>query len=109
MTKMMRAWIAGLLLAGATSLPASPLPATPQPAPGATDAAFKALYTAEWDWRQNEFAEEEDEGEGIAPHLPDVSPAAQQRKQAYLEHVAAQLGGIDPAALSPAAQVDYAV
>ena len=109
MTKMMRAWIAGLLLAGATSLPASPLPATPQPAPGATDAAFKALYTAEWNWRQNEFAEEEDEGEGIAPHLPDVSPAAQQRKQAYLEHVAAQLGGIDPAALSPAAQVDYAV
>src|SRR3546814_6246834 len=43
------------------------------------------------------------------PRLPDVGPAAQQRRLAVWEDVLAQLETIDPAALSPAEQVNYAV
>src|SRR3546814_15552786 len=43
------------------------------------------------------------------PRLPDVVPAAQQRRLAVWEDVLAQLETIDPAALSPAEQVNYAV
>src|SRR3546814_18186932 len=43
------------------------------------------------------------------PRLPDGGPAAQQRRLAVWDGVIAQLETIDPAALSPAEQVNYAV
>lgn len=77
------------------------------PAPSA-DARFKALYTREWTWRQAQNAGGEDDAK-ISAHFPDVSAAAQARKLAYLGRVKAELGAIDPTALSPGARVDYAV
>lgn len=105
-----------LALATAAALPlAAPAADTPVPAADATqaaDAAFRAIYEKEWAWRANEFgfaADEDEQGEADLPRLPDVGPAAQQRRLAMWDDVLKQLEGIDPAALSPAEQVNYAV
>src|SRR5690606_35655087 len=65
----------------------------------------------EWAWRAKEFGFSAggDESEADMPRLPDVGPAAQQRRLAVWEHVLAQLEGVDPAAHSPAERVNYAV
>ena len=86
--------------------------ATPSQASLDPDAAFRAIYTAEWAWREQEFGNPGDEdGEpGVdLPRLPDVGPEAQQRRLAKWDAVLAQLRGIDPAVLSPAERVNYAV
>ena len=101
MAKIMKSLILAALLTGG-------VPVTAMAAPP-TDAAFETLYTAEWDWRQKQFAADEDSGDAISAHLPDVGPAAQQQKLAYLEQVSAKLAGIAPNSLSAPAQVDYAV
>ncbi|MFC3716044.1 DUF885 domain-containing protein [Luteimonas soli] len=105
-----------LALATAAALPlAAPAADTPVPAADATqaaDAAFRAIYEKEWAWRANEFgfaADEDEQGEADLPRLPDVGPAAQQRRLAMWDDVLEQLEGIDPAALSPAERVNYAV
>ncbi len=110
---------AALALALAFAL-AAPLPfsadAADAPAPTAAtqaaDAAFRAVYEKEWAWREREFgipADEDDEGGVDLPRLPDVGAAAQQRRLATWNDVLAQLDRIDPAALSPDEQVNYAV
>jgi len=86
--------------------------ATPSQASLDPDAAFRAIYTAEWAWREQEFGNPGDEdGEpGVdLPRLPDVGPEAQQRRLAKWDAVLAQLRGIDPALLSPVERVNYAV
>jgi len=78
----------------------------------AADAAFRAIYEEEWAWREREFGmagDEDDAGGDDLPRLPDVGPEAQQRRLAVWDDVLAKLDGIDPAALSPAEQVNYAV
>ncbi|MGN7726940.1 DUF885 domain-containing protein [Luteimonas sp. 22616] len=103
-----------LALAAPLALPALAAEATTATtvATPAADAAFRAIYEAEWSWREREFgipADEDDEGGVDLPRLPDVGAAAQQRRLAMWDRVLEQLDGIDPAALSPAEQVDYAV
>ena len=49
------------LLLGTASVPAmaqdtTQTPAAAKPAPGPMDAKLRALYDAEWDWRQKELA-----------------------------------------------------
>lgn len=103
-----------LALAAPLTLPALAADAT-TPTTAATpaaDAAFRAIYEAEWAWREREFgipADEDDEGGVDLPHLPDIGAAAQQRRLAMWDGVLGQLDGIDPATLSPAEQVNYAV
>lgn len=75
----------------------------------ADGARFKALYTAEWSWRKQQFADDEDSGHEISAHLPDVSLAAQQKRLAYWQEVQRKLTAIDPAKLSPEEQVNYQV
>jgi uncharacterized protein (DUF885 family) len=78
----------------------------------AADARFRAIYEREWAWREQEFgipADEDDEGGVDLPRLPDVSPEAQQRRLAMWDEVLAELQRIDPATLSPAGRIDYAV
>ena len=102
-------------IALAAALPSSAL-ATDAPvqaveATQAADAAFRAIYETEWTWREREFGisgDEDDEGADL-PRLPDVGPAAQQRRLAVWDGVLEQLEAVDPAALSPAEQVNYAV
>lgn len=78
----------------------------------AADAAFRAIYEAEWKWRELEFGnagDEDGEPEIDLPRLPDIGPEAQARRLAKWDAVLAQLRAIDPAKLSPAERVDYAV
>ena len=101
------------------ALPAAPAPAAQPaqtsaaagPAESADDARFRALYEKEWAWRQATTgeADEDSDSTGDNPQLPDVSPAAQQARLKVWDDVLAQLDGIDPATLSPANRVNYAV
>ena len=113
---------AALALACLFALPASgfaqstPPPAAPPSAQAAAstaeDARFRAIYTKEWAWREAEFgipADEDDEGGIDLPRMPDVGPEAQARRLAVWDGVLKELEGIDPAALSPADRIDYAV
>ncbi|HEU4991685.1 MAG TPA: DUF885 family protein [Luteimonas sp.] len=108
------ALVLALALAPASQA-ADATPATGATAPGdtaAADAAFRAIYEAEWKWREREFGnagDEDGEPEIDLPHLPDVGPEAQARRLAKWDAVLAQLRAIDPAKLSPAERVDYAV
>lgn len=89
--------------------------ATPVAATTATpaDAAFRAIYQTEWQWRmQLAGAWTEDSVDGTrkpSRSLPDASPQALEKQLAYLDGVLRQLDGIDVAALSPAEQVNYAI
>jgi uncharacterized protein (DUF885 family) len=89
-------------------LPLLALLAAPALAQPADDAAFKALTDKEWKWRQTQDAGGEDD-ERIRAHLPEVKPAAQAVRLAYLADVKRQLDAIQPATLSAPAQVDYAI
>jgi uncharacterized protein (DUF885 family) len=101
----MHIWIAGLCC-GAMILAAG-LPA----AAASDDARFKALYTREWAWREAQYAGEDDEDTRklLSDHLPRVDAATQTSRLQYWQEVMKELGSIDPAALSPAARVDFAV
>jgi len=74
------------------------------------DARFEALSNAEWKWRGEQTAANEDTPAGQpAAHLPDVSEAAQQKRLAYWRDVLKALDAIDPKTLSKQHAEDYAV
>jgi uncharacterized protein (DUF885 family) len=73
------------------------------------NARFQALYTAEWKWREEQFADDEDSQKPIANHLPRVDPAAQEARLKYWEDVLAKLDAIARGELSPEQQVNYDV
>ncbi|MBY8827624.1 DUF885 domain-containing protein [Hephaestia mangrovi] len=82
-------------------------PAQPE---NAEDARFKSIYSAEWDWRQHQFADDEDNPSShVSADLPDVSQAAQEKRLAYWQQVMSQLDQLDRAKLSQANQVNYDV
>jgi uncharacterized protein (DUF885 family) len=81
-------------------------------APNSADARLRALYDAEWAWRQNELGQVEDEESGpggLADHLPRVDAATQQRRLAYWEDVLRQLDAIPVDQLSPEEKINAAV
>ena len=73
------------------------------PATNEADQRLKALYNAEWDWRQKEFAREPGQvGRGAAAdHLPRVDAASQQKRLEYWQKVLADLDRIPLQQLSP--------
>jgi uncharacterized protein (DUF885 family) len=76
------------------------------------DQRFTALYTKEWDWRQQQFGGDAGEDKPSDPrddHLPAVDAKAQATRLAYWNDVLRQLDAIPPAALSPANRVNLAV
>lgn len=73
------------------------------------DARFRAIYEAEYAWRQRYQAPGEDRPADAAALLPDVGPKVQAAKLARWTQVMAQLAAINPKTLTQAAQVDYAV
>jgi uncharacterized protein (DUF885 family) len=79
------------------------------PRAASPDARFKAIYTAEYAWRQRIQGPGEDSPRDKALRLPDVGPAIQAAKLARWTQVSAQLVAIRPQTLSPAARIDYAV
>ena len=73
------------------------------------NARFQALYTTEWKWRDEQFADDEDSQKPISDHLPKVDPAAQDARLKYWEDVLAKLDAIPRAELSPEQQINYDV
>ena len=103
----MKTLLLALLLAPALASAQAPTPAN------AADARFAAIHEAEWKWRTQQAGgyDEDVDPDARLPSrtLEDVGPRAQAQRLAYLEGVLKQLDGIDTAALSPRARVDYAV
>ena len=78
-------------------------------APTSPEARFRTLVAREWAWRQQQQGGTADDQERVAPHLPDVRPAAQAARATYLDGVQRALDAIPAARLPTAARVDYAV
>ncbi len=89
------------------------VPAATPPASNTTDAAFEAIYKAEWDWRTQQAPswDEDSDNSGRKPSttLADVGPQAQAKRLAYLDGVLKQLDGIDAGKLSPTNRINFAV
>jgi uncharacterized protein (DUF885 family) len=80
-------------------------------AAGSADARLRALYTAEFEWREKEFARiPGDKGRGFtADYLPKADAAAQKVRLAYWTKVLADLDKIPLAELSPGEQTNAQV
>jgi uncharacterized protein (DUF885 family) len=101
----MHVWIlrcAAVLIAMAVLAPA-------HAAENTADARLKALYTREWKWREDQFADDEDGKRGIVDHFPKVDPASQEARLAYWNDVMRELNAIPRAKLSREEQVNYDV
>lgn len=103
---MLRYAIAAALVSAAPLAAQAPAPRTTAANPA--DAQFRALANAEWKWRRAQYRDEEAEG-GVADRFPDISPAAQAKREAYWTEVTAKLDAIDQTRLTPAGQVDFQV
>jgi len=99
---MNRCCLALLLCAGLTTLAHA----------SDADDRFKALYTKEWTWRQQQFSGLDDEDKQADPkdnHLPAVDAATQAKRLAYWDDVLRQLAAIPAGELSAENQVNLAV
>ena len=70
------------------------------------DAQLRAIYTAEWKWRLEQFPNREEDIK-VADHLPKVDPATQEMRLHYWENSLQKLAAIPRAQLSPEEQVNY--
>ena len=77
--------------------------------PRDADARLSALYTSEWQWREQQLPDGEDSQRPIADHLAQVDPPAQQLRLHYWEEVQKKLENINRAELSPMQQLNYDV
>jgi uncharacterized protein (DUF885 family) len=73
------------------------------------DSRLKAIYTAEWKWREDQFPDDEDAQKPIQDHLPKVDPDTQNMRLAKWQDTLAQLDAIPRGDLSPAEQLNFAV
>jgi uncharacterized protein (DUF885 family) len=71
------------------------------------NSRFEALYSTEWKWRQEQFADDEDSRKPLSNHLPKADPAAQDQRLKYWEDVLTKLDAIPRGQLSAEHQVDY--
>jgi uncharacterized protein (DUF885 family) len=71
------------------------------------NARLRAIYTAEWKWREEQFADDENAQKPIVDHLPKVDRAAQQMRLEHWQEVLAKLDSVTRAELSPQEQVNY--
>lgn len=88
-----------LLAATIVALASSAAAAQP---PASADARLRALYTAEWEWRQRDMGRGNDA-------FPRIDAAAQQARLDYWTRTLASLDSIRLADLSPDEQVNYQV
>ena len=79
-------------------------------ASGSADARLRALYTAEWAWRQRELAQVDGGGaDNISDHFPRVDAGAQQARLAYWTRALASLDSIPLAQLSAEERINAQV
>jgi uncharacterized protein (DUF885 family) len=88
----------GVLIAAALLF--SPVSAQSQPASSSADARLRALYTEEWNWRQQEL------GRGAGDRFPRVDAASQQARLAYWTRTLATLDTIPFDLLSSEEQIN---
>src|SRR5689334_11322523 len=74
--------------------------------PNAADRTFRQISSAEWQWRQQQLADDEDGQLPIMDHLPKVDPASQAERQRHWEEVIRQLDAIKRSDLSPPEQLN---
>ncbi|RYD40313.1 MAG: DUF885 domain-containing protein [Sphingomonadales bacterium] len=102
------------LLPFAPAMAQTPAAAEPPAAAASTDSAdsrLKALYEAEWAWRQKEFARRVGDPPftASADHLPRVDAATQAARQAYWQKTLAALDTIPVDQLSENEKINAAV
>ena len=76
------------------------------------DDRFKALYSQEWEWRQQQFAGYDDEDSAASAkdnHLPAVDVATQNARLAYWDDVLKRLDAIPAKELSADNRINYAI
>ena len=98
-----------LLLAGTTVMM---MAHADTPNAGSADDRFKAIYTEEWKWRQQQFPGLDDEDREASAHddrLPAVDAVSQQKRLKYWRDVLAKLEAIPAMELSVENQVNLAV
>jgi uncharacterized protein (DUF885 family) len=78
-----------------------------KPAGESADSRLQALYSAEWKWREEQLADDEDAQGPIVDHLPKVDPATQEQRLKYWENILATLDAIPRAQLSSKEQLNY--
>jgi uncharacterized protein (DUF885 family) len=107
----MRSALAVIAIALASASPAAAQTTQPTAAGGGADAQLRAIYDAEWAWRQNEFARRVDDDPFSAgqDHLPKVDAATQARRLAYWEKTLASLKTVPVDQLSHEEQINAAV
>lgn len=104
---MMARWA---VLALVCSAPAYAIDAPASETAAAADVRFKNIYTTEWAWRTGQAGiSASGEAQPNNGRLDTVDAASQQRRLDYWQSVLRQLDGIDPTALSPAEQVNFAI
>lgn len=100
-----------LMVASAASVVATCAVAGPgtHPAAGSADARFIALFTREWKWREQQFADGEDGQRRVQDHLPRVDANTQALRTRYWQDVLRELDTIPRAQLSPEQQINLDV
>jgi uncharacterized protein (DUF885 family) len=113
MRKLHGAFALGMGMAGMQLFVCSPAAAGLTAGPvkaGAADRQLKAIYDAEWQWRQKEFAQvTEDLRSKDDDHLPAVTAADWTRRRAYWQDVLDRIARIPVAELSPEERLNAAV
>jgi uncharacterized protein (DUF885 family) len=73
------------------------------------DSRFRAIYSAEWKWRDQQISDNEDSQRPIKDHLPRTDPATQAMRLRTWQEVMRKLDTIATAELSPAEQLNFSV
>jgi uncharacterized protein (DUF885 family) len=73
------------------------------------DARLQSIYSDEWKWREQQFADDEDAQKRIEDHLPKVDAQAQAQRLQMWQDVLKKLEAIPRAELSPVEQLNYDV
>lgn len=73
------------------------------------DARLRRLYTAEWEWRQEQLARMPGEGSRQSDHFPRVDETSQQARLEYWKRTLASLDSIPYGDLSPEEKVNARV
>jgi uncharacterized protein (DUF885 family) len=94
-----------LLILAAAAAVAAGAPAPSHSGAGTADARFKAIYSAEWKWRQAEFGDDDD-GKRMVDQFEHVDPATQDARLKRWSDVLAQVDAIPAAQLSAGERVN---
>jgi len=79
----------------------------PQTPPASADARLQKIYADEWQWREQQYPDNEDAQKPIQDHLTKVDPASQAVRLQMWQDVLKKLDAIPRAELSPAEQLNF--